>query len=306
MSNEQPLDPDSVPEAIARLSDREWLDVLRHSLTDPGHAGLSLPGFPTAAVQERFVGSSGERTLDEAFAFYRLVKDAATQLGTPLAEESAVLDFGCGWGRITRFFLHDVAARNLVGIDAMPTAVELCGEIGAPWTVVLGPLVPPTTLEPESFDLVYAYSVFSHLAPATADAWIEELGRVLRPGGILVLTTRGPFFLDYIEQRVRKAGDDASDALVAAYSDIDSIRSRYEAGEFVYLPTGGGETLTSDHYGEALVPERYVRARWTTAFELSHFVARPKQLPQAVAVLRRRGGAAVTRRRRRLRLRLRS
>ena len=33
---------------------------------------------------------------------------------------------------------------------------------------------PPTSLPAGSFDLVFAYSVFSHLSEAAATAWVEE------------------------------------------------------------------------------------------------------------------------------------
>ena len=41
----------------------------------------------------------------------------------------------------------------------------------------------------DSFDVVYACSVFSHLPETLHLLWLAEIRRVLRPGGVLVATT---------------------------------------------------------------------------------------------------------------------
>ncbi len=45
-------------------------------------------------------------------------------------------------------------------------------------------------MEDGSFDLIWAVSVFTHLAE-TWSAWLLELHRVLKPGGILLATFMG-------------------------------------------------------------------------------------------------------------------
>ncbi len=47
----------------------------------------------------------------------------------------------------------------------------------------------------QSFDLVLANSVFTHLKLDTAKAWIKEIRRLLRPGGIALLSFHGLFSL---------------------------------------------------------------------------------------------------------------
>ncbi len=46
-------------------------------------------------------------------------------------------------------------------------------------------------LENESFDCVYAISVFTHLSEKMHYAWIEELFRIIKLNGILIFTTHG-------------------------------------------------------------------------------------------------------------------
>ena len=51
---------------------------------------------------------------------------------------------------------------------------------------------PPVAFPPASFDVAVANSVFTHLEEARQRGWLEELHRLLRPGGLLIVTTFGP------------------------------------------------------------------------------------------------------------------
>ena len=71
---------------------------------------LFCPRLPAPEIQSAYVGSSGSPVLASAAIFYaHLVK----QVHAP----THVLDFGCGWGRITRFFLKDLPPECIVGVD---------------------------------------------------------------------------------------------------------------------------------------------------------------------------------------------
>ncbi len=62
------------------------------------------------------------------------------------------------------------------------------------------PIVPPLELGEGSVDAVYAISIWSHFSAPAALTWLEEMHRVLRPGGVLLLTTHG---LDTLATYVR-------------------------------------------------------------------------------------------------------
>jgi SAM-dependent methyltransferase len=55
----------------------------------------------------------------------------------------------------------------------------------------IAPPVPPLGLPTGGFSVVLAISVFSHLDEPAQQAWLAELSRVLRPGGLLVASTHG-------------------------------------------------------------------------------------------------------------------
>ena len=54
------------------------------------------------------------------------------------------------------------------------------------------PTAPPTALASGSFDLIFTISVFTHLDESMQEAWLAELARLLRPGGLLLATTHSP------------------------------------------------------------------------------------------------------------------
>ena len=66
-------------------------------------------------------------------------------------------------------------------------------------------LVPPTPYVTQSFDLIYALSVLSHLSEPLQRDWIAEFHRLLRPGGLLIISVLGESVRERltIEERVR-------------------------------------------------------------------------------------------------------
>jgi SAM-dependent methyltransferase len=51
--------------------------------------------------------------------------------------------------------------------------------------------LPPLPYENASFDYIYSISVFTHFDKTSFVCWGEELSRVLRPGGLALLTLHG-------------------------------------------------------------------------------------------------------------------
>jgi SAM-dependent methyltransferase len=110
-------------------------------------------------------------------------------------------------------------------------------------------LEPPLAFADESFDLVYALSVFTHLTVPLQQAWLRELRRVLRPGGLLLLTTHGNAYRHRLsdEERARfEAGavvvrweDAAGTNLCSAYHSEAALRVLAERFTFLELEPEG-------------------------------------------------------------------
>jgi SAM-dependent methyltransferase len=194
------------------------------------------------------------------------------RLGRPLKRASIVLDFGVGWGRVGRFFLNDIAPENLIGIDVDHTLVTMCRSLFSASRFEICSSHPPTELASRSVDFVVGYSVFSHLSEAACIAWMSEFGRLLRPGGIAALTTRGRWFFDYCASLRDTVTDGYTRGLATLFSDFESATARYDSGELVFSTNSdvAGGVRDSSFYGETFIPESYA-ARAFPDMKLAEF-----------------------------------
>ena len=270
------------------LSDKEWLNLLISSCENTKIGEIDFPGFPSQEIQEQFGGSSFEHTLREAFRFYVEVKSYALKIGNKLAPSKTILDFGCGWGRITRFFLKDIYATNIHAIDVDPLIVEVTKQIIPGINVEPCNPSPPLNYENNSMDYVIAYSVFSHLAENVQIEWIREFSRILKPNGLLVVTTHSRNFLDFCKSLIGQEHESNwHKALATAFEDIESVKKQYDEGNFIFSPTGGGGNRTPDFYGEAVIPRQYVESHWTEFLKFHDFIDNSNRLPQALIVMQK-------------------
>lgn len=107
-----------------------------------------------------------------------------------LAERANILDFGCGCGRLIRHFASE-KKYNLYGSDLNPDLIAWCSSNLSFGKFTCNNLLPPLNCENNFFDLVYARSVFTHLGKEAQFEWINEMRRILKPGGLFYFTTHG-------------------------------------------------------------------------------------------------------------------
>jgi 2-polyprenyl-6-hydroxyphenyl methylase/3-demethylubiquinone-9 3-methyltransferase len=96
-----------------------------------------------------------------------------------------VLDVGCGEGRFTSELLR--AGRETIGIDVAEEPLRRARAREPGIDVRLIPARGPWPLEDFSFDALWAGEVIEHVADTAA--WLSQARRVLRSGGVLVLST---------------------------------------------------------------------------------------------------------------------
>ena len=289
--------------AFGSYSYADWLRVLERSLQSRVVDGVPMPAFPPQGHQTATHGTSGRLAIAEAGRFVSIVHQYAEAEGQPIGEASRVLDFGCGWGRMLRLFLNRVDSQYLHGVDVRPESVAVARQLNpfSRFATVNG--LPPSPFDEGMFNLVIAYSVFSHLSEDASRAWIREIARVLQPGGLAIVTTQGREFLDFVERlttrsalwrvrltlgrwRGRPWNEQWLRGLRESFGDIAMARRQVAAGQFVHAATGGGAGLEASLYGESIIPRAYVEREWT-AFELVDFLDDRRRLPQAVIVLRK-------------------
>jgi SAM-dependent methyltransferase len=272
-----------------RLSDEAWLRTLMDSID--GRATIPMPGFPPAELQAGFVGSSNEDAIREAWNFYMLMSERRAEYGITLGRGSHVLDFGCGWGRFARMFLRDVPEENIWCADSWDLALNTCIETGVPGRMIQLQQMPPSMLPTAQFNTAFAYSVFSHLSPAAHRAWRAEFARVIKPGGLIFITTEARWFIDNCQHLRDNPAEVTSywhELLAKSFIAYKESLARYDQGEFVYAANGGGPSLPPEFYGDAVVPRGYFEAEWGDEFEVLEFIADRDRFEQAVAIMRRR------------------
>ena len=93
---------------------------------------------------------------------------------------------------------------QLHGSDINRTAITWCdasldfAEFGT------NRLAPPARYRQHSFDLIYAFSVFTHLPETLQKEWMHEMHRILKPGGHLIMTAHGDYYLPQIPETQRE------------------------------------------------------------------------------------------------------
>ena len=261
------------PRIFSGLDDEQWFALNTTGYRRYPELQAVLPSMPDANVQKDFIGSHGDSALCEAFRAYQAWRDLAAECNHPISRSSRVLDFGCGWGRTLRFFLRDLPAGNLLGLDVMPLAIDLCKHTN-PWCDFrLTSAMPPTNLSSRSFDLIYLYSVFSHLSEEAVDAWVTEFARLMKPGGVLIATTWYRHYIEMCEQsRHRPTPGTHPGSVLAFTGDLQQWFSKYDRGEICHSPVGGGEALASSYYGETCIPVAYVQRNWADRFDFRKFI----------------------------------
>jgi SAM-dependent methyltransferase len=276
---------------FAHADDQSWLSLNTLGYRRRAPIRRLLPSMPDPELQIRYVGSAGDASLREGWLAYQFLRELTARWGRPIGPSSNVLDFGCGWGRILRFFLRDVPAEQLWGADVLPLSIEVCKETNPHCTFMKVNPFPPTELPSDKFDLIYLYSVFSHLSEESHQAWLSEFHRILRPGGMVIATT---WHRGYIEacDRARRGdvrGSTHPGSVLAFKGDTAEWLARFDRGEFVHSPIGGGAGLDTDFYGETCIPEAYVRNRWSDRFQIREYLEPDfKQRFQSVIAVQKR------------------
>lgn len=226
----------------------------------PASDGLPVP---PAVLRLRVAGTgdfdwflgSGERSAAG-------IRAALLRHGRSVDALNGTLDFGCGCGRVTRWW---TGLSGVQGCDVSAEAIAWCRSNLPFARFTVSGTVPPLPYADGAFEFVYALSVFTHLVEAQQVAWMNELRRILKPGGLLLITTHGTGYVSQLSV---------------------NGRARYDAGHLVVRwPGMAGLSLCA-----AFHPESYLRGAFSSGFEFLEFIPEiaPVYPPQDELLLRKR------------------
>lgn len=106
-----------------------------------------------------------------------------------------LLDWGCGFGRVTAHLLQDPALQGsrpeVCGCDRDDEALAWCRRHLPTATFESMGAHPPTRYPDRCFDLVIGCSTLNELKKTAWPGWLAELRRIVAPGGLVVLSIHG-------------------------------------------------------------------------------------------------------------------
>jgi SAM-dependent methyltransferase len=214
---------------------------------------------------------SGRRSVED------LIR-ALSAIGRPLDSFTDVLDFGCGCGRMSRWLLEHPAL-DITGIDVDAPMIEWCAAHLPGGRFEVNDGLPPTKYADDSFDLVVNHSVFTHLDDTYQDQWLQELSRITRPDGVLVLSFSGDAAFRQHEETIA-----AIDADIAAQE-----RAHLEEHGILFVTDPVHQDLGfPGFYFATFHKPAYVLEHWQEWLELLAFIPRNNLDFQDAVVMRPR------------------
>ncbi|MBY0423688.1 MAG: class I SAM-dependent methyltransferase [Parvularculaceae bacterium] len=195
-------------------------------------------------------------------AALRVYADAAARNGVDFAAARRVLDLGCGCGRLARH-LPKATSAEIYGADYNPQLARWCAR-NLHGTFTVNQNLPPLDYADGFFDVIYLNSVFTHQRLQTQNAWLAEFCRVLRPGGLALVT-----FHDEDHASVPKVGLSRADVVAR--------------GLIVHNDRAEGSNFMATYQSRA-----FARAQFGAVLDVAEITpSNETGLSQALAVLRR-------------------
>lgn len=162
----------------------------RVPLEHPIEGYIGHDPWPLPFTEDR-EGYHGDRHYDywlSGLKDYLSIKHTLRQQGFSLQQAGPILDFGCASGRVMRHMLGNLPDADVWGADIDIRLVDwILRYLGDRPRVFHSTVLPFLPVQDSFFGLVYALSVFTHIDEFEL-AWLCELRRILRPGGIAYVT----------------------------------------------------------------------------------------------------------------------
>ena len=206
-----------------------------------------LPSMTPEAVQKAWTGWSGEALLLQSISFVRsLAANYATLSGKSL-EGKRILDFGCGYGRFLR--LANYYSDDVWGVDPWSESIRHCNEGGLREKILQSEYLPKTLPVPTNFDLVFAFSVFTHLSERATKVCLAALRMHTQYGAISCITIRPVeywrmVYPDWSDERLR------------------AIEAEHEKG-FAFVPHARERVENDITYGDTSMTLEWLAANAT-------------------------------------------
>ncbi len=266
--------------AFRDLDDDLWSLLLTLEYESlPGIRGF-LPDLPDPDLQQMWNGTSGAALAAQSVCFYRRLKEAWAEHGPGRSRpgERARLRLRLGTAdpdaRPRRRARQPLRLRS--GREHPRGARENGSRPSWPGASSCPRALPFET----SFDLVFSFSVFTHISERAHLASLEAIHDALEPGGLFVATIRPPSYLDF-NPLMKPAVEALARTVTGALAEPRYLFAPHETEGH---PQFGGEQMD---YGETVITLPYVRDNWTRWFDLLDVSVMTGDMYQVVLTLRK-------------------
>lgn len=241
---------DRMLEALRVLSLEQFGRLFLRPPTEYGHLAAALPRMASDDVQKSWTGTCGEHLLEQSVEFVRRLESGFRKhTGRELANAN-ILDFGCGWGRLMRLMYRYTPPSRLYGVDPWEDSLAQCRVCGVLGNLALSDNIPrQLPFGDQKFDLIYAYSVFTHLSPKTAQIAQASLHQRLAQNGLLVITIRPESYWH------------AHGYWPEGYT-VDGMIKLHRSDGVAYIPHIRPPTEGELTFGDISIDEDYIRRKW--------------------------------------------
>jgi SAM-dependent methyltransferase len=273
------LDPQDLAVASSGPATRPF-SVLAYGLWLGVPSIAEKTGLPRAQPPEE-IHAMARGPLAAAGGLYEadLVVSALDSVGVKVEEVERVLDFGCSSGRVVRVLAAAYPQVHWTACDPNEPAIEWAKDNLPGIEFYVGPHQPPLPIEQGSLDAAYAISIWSHFAPDLGLRWFDEMRRVIRPGGHLVVTTHGAQSVAFLADGGFRPPEQADEILKALYT-----RGWWYAAEF--NDRGDWGVVYSD-WGTAFVSPEWILTKLCPLWRVLEFAPGRNLENQDVYVLER-------------------
>ena len=179
--------------------------------------------------------------LEEGRAGVEMIRSILTQNGVDFLSMKHVLDFGVGCGRVFRWWREESDTIKFWGCDINPTLVNWCIHNLSFGNYSVNTLKPPTIYNSLQFDLIYLFSVFTHLTIETQKEWLKEFSRILIPGGLVLISVHGDFHAKRLPEYSKENYARNGYCVLTENAEGENLCASYQGREFC-------ETLFSEDF----------------------------------------------------------
>lgn len=231
------------------------VDAVAKILSDIPHdyprAKAALPSMAEDSVQLLWTGAAGDHLLMQSCAFVRAVETGYLKYIGRSLQDRVVLDYGCGWGRLIRLMYKFTSPENIHACDPSHHSIEQCRQhqLAANFSLC-SPIPSGTPFSDVRFDLIYAFSVFTHLSERTASAVIAACRSAISDNGLLAITIRPPGYWKIHDQNQNRLDPD------------DMWQMHHDRG-YAFKPHSSAQPFDGEiTYGDTSIALSYIRERW--------------------------------------------